>query len=74
MTENTEKNITPPVKSKNQNSTPKAPVKKKKKKSFKSLMRSITKSSMTEEERIQKQKDRINKSLVNVQFKKVDVI
>jgi len=37
-------------------------------------MRSITKSSMTEEERIQKQKDRINKSLVNVKFKKVDVI
>ena len=74
MNENTEKNITPPVKSKNKNNNPKAPVKKKKKKSFKSLMRSITKSSMTEEERIQKQKDKINKSLVNVQFKKVDVI
>ena len=74
MNENTEKNITPPAKSKNKNNNPKAPVKKKKKKSFKSLMRSITKSSMTEEERIQKQKDKINKSLVNVQFKKVDVI
>ena len=75
MTENNDKNITPPVKSNNQNNTPKAPIKnKKKKKSFKSLMRSLTKSSMTEKERIQRQKERLNKTFVDVNFKKVDII
>ena len=75
MTENNDNNITPPVKSSNQNNTPKAPVKKKKKKkSYKSLMKALTKSSLTEEQRILKQKERLNKTFVDVNFKKVDVI
>ena len=73
MTENN-KNITPPMKEKNEEiRVPEAP-KKKKKKSYKSLMRSLTKSSLTEKQRIQKQKERINQSFVDVNFKKVDVI
>ena len=48
--------------------------KKKKKKSYKSLMKSIMKSKLTEEERIQKQKAKLNATLVEVQFKKVDII
>ena len=75
MTENNDKNITPPMKSVNQNITPKPPVKKKKKKkSYKSLMKALTKSSLTEEQRIQKQKERLNKTFVDVNFKKIDVI
>jgi len=70
----TENNITTPVKSNNQNNSPKTPVKKKKKKSFKRLMKSLTKSSFTEEQRIQMKKDRLNNSLVDVNFKKVDII
>jgi hypothetical protein len=48
--------------------------KKKKKKSYKSLMKSIMKSKLTDEERIQKQRAKLNATLVEVQFKKVDII
>lgn len=54
---------------------PSAPVKKKKnKKSYKSLMKSILKSSFTEEQRIQNQKNKLDSILVDANFKKVDVI
>ncbi len=48
--------------------------KKKKKKSYKSLMRSIIKSDQTDEERIEKQRARLDNILVDVNFKKVDII
>ena len=48
--------------------------KKKKKKSYKSLMRSIIKSDLTDEERIEKQRARLDNILVDVNFKKVDII
>ena len=48
--------------------------KKKKKKSYKSLMRSIIKSDLTPEERIEKQRAKLDNILVEVNFKKVDII
>tara|TARA_A100001011_G_C14038237_1_gene726650 strand:+ start:214 stop:432 length:219 start_codon:yes stop_codon:yes gene_type:complete len=69
-------NTTPPVKTKVADKrAPVAPKKKKKKKSsYKNLMKSIMKSNFTDEERAQKQRERLNNALVDVNFKKVDVI
>ena len=47
---------------------------KKKKKSYKSLMKSIMKGTLTEEERIEKQRAKLNSILVDANFKKVDII
>ena len=67
-----EENNTTPMKQENTQPLPKK--KKKKKKSYKSLMKSIMKSKLTDEERVQKQKAKLDATLVEVQFKKVDVI
>jgi hypothetical protein len=67
-----EENNTTPMKQENTQSLPQK--KKKKKKSYKSLMKSIMKSKLTDEERVQKQKAKLDATLVEVQFKKVDVI
>jgi len=65
------KNVTTPMKDKNEKLiVPDAP-KKKNKKSFKSLMRSLTKSSLTDEQRIQKQKDYLDNTLINLNSDKV---
>lgn len=67
-----EENNTTPMKQENTQPLPKK--KKKKKKSYKSLMKSIMKSKLTDEERVQKQRAKLDATLVEVQFKKVDVI
>lgn len=67
-----EENNTTPMKQENTQPLPKK--KKKKKKSYKSLMKSIMKSKLTDEERVQKQKEKLDATLVEVQFKKVDII
>jgi hypothetical protein len=41
---------------------------------YKSLMKSILKSTYTEEQRIQNQKNKLDSILVDANFKKVDVI
>ena len=68
-----EENNTTPMKQENIQPLPKKK-KKKKKKSYKSLMKSIMKSKLTDEERVQKQRAKLDATLVEVQFKKVDVI
>ena len=50
------------------------PKNKKKRKSYKSLMKSIMKGTLTEEERIEKQRAKLNSILVDANFKKVDII
>ena len=67
-----EENNTTPMKQ--ENTQPLSKKKKKKKKSYKSLMKSIMKSKLTDEERVQKQRAKLDATLVEVQFKKVDVI
>jgi hypothetical protein len=47
---------------------------KKKRKSYKSLMKSFIKSNLTEEERIEKQRAKLDNILVDANFKKVDII
>ena len=70
-------NSTPPMKQKNEEEkkVPKAPKKKKnKKQTYKQLMKSIMKSNLTEEQRVQKQKDKLNNVLVDANFKQIDII
>ena len=69
-------NNTPPMKQKvEEKKVPKAPKKKKnKKKSYTQLMKSLMKSNLTEEQRVQKQKNRINNILVDANFKQIDII